>query len=132
MTLIGCQNQLPYGTVGVVKNKIVSFDRNITFNSVKVKNKKNFIAHVYSGMSVMKSDLLQTNFKNYKNFEKALYPKFINKFKCKFVSLEGFWHSIDNIKDIDVLRKNNSITKFKGILRIIRKINQAGYIIELL
>ena len=40
MTFIGCENELPYGTIGMINNKIVSFDRNIIFNSVNTKNKK--------------------------------------------------------------------------------------------
>ena len=122
MTFIGCENQLAHGTVGIVNNKIVSFDRNITFNSVKVKNRNNFIAHVYSGMSIMNVDLLKMKFKNYVNFEKKLYPKLIKKFKCNFVSFKGFWHSIDNTKDVEVLKKINNWNKFNGIRKILRKI----------
>ena len=50
-TYIGCENELAYGTVSLQDKKIVSFDRNITFNSVKRKNKPKLVAYVYSGMA---------------------------------------------------------------------------------
>ena len=108
MTFIGCENQLAYGTVGMINGKIVGFDRNITFNAVKVKNRNNFTAFAYSGMPIMNVDLLKMKFKNYANFEKNLFPKLIKKFKCNFVDFTGFWHSIDNTKDIEVLKKINN------------------------
>ena len=37
MTFLGCENQLAYGTVGVINKKVVNFERNITFNSVQTK-----------------------------------------------------------------------------------------------
>jgi len=122
MTFIGCQNQLAYGTVGMINGKIVGFDRNITFNAVKVKNRNNFTAYVYSGMPIMNVDLLKMEFKNYTNFEKNLYPKLIKKFKCNFVDLTGFWHSIDNTKDIEILKKKNNKNKFNGIRKILKQI----------
>jgi glucose-1-phosphate cytidylyltransferase len=123
MTFIGCENQLAYGTVGVINGKIVSFERNITFNSVKTKDKKNFIGYVYSGMSIFKKKILNINFKNFSNFEKSLYPKLIKKHSCDFHSFNGFWHSIDNVKDISVV--NNSTdkeNKVRGVNKIFQKI----------
>lgn len=122
MTFVGCENQLAYGTVGMINGKIVSFDRNITFNAVKVKNRNNFTAHVYSGTPIMNVDLLKMKFKNYANFEKKLFPKLIKKFKCNFVDFTGFWHSIDNTKDIEVLKKINNKNKFNGVRKILKKI----------
>ena len=37
---------------------------------------------------------------------KKIYPKFIKKYLCNFVKIDGFWHSVDNIKDIDETKKN--------------------------
>ena len=42
MTLIGYRSQLAFGTIGVQNKKIISFDREITYNAVKIKNKKRF------------------------------------------------------------------------------------------
>ena len=121
ITYIGCENQLPYGTVGILNNKIISFNRDINFNAVKTRNNKNFTAHVYSGMSIMNKKILKINFKDYENFEKKLYPKLIKKMNCNFVNLDGFWHSVDNIKDIEVVKKNNNRKKYNGIKKILKK-----------
>ena len=39
MTLIGCESQLAFGTIGVQGKKVISFDREITYNAIKVRNK---------------------------------------------------------------------------------------------
>jgi len=122
MTFIGCQNELPYGTLGIKNNKIVSFDRNIIFNSVNVKDEKNFRAYIYSGMSIMNTLILKQNYKHFKNFEKSLYPLLIKKFKCKFVPLKGFWHSIDNIKDIGRIENKTNNLKYRQLVNIIKKL----------
>ena len=122
LTFIGCENQLAYGTVGMLNNKIVNFERNITFNSVKVRGKPQFTAYVYSGMIIMNKKVLNINFKNFKNFEKQLYPIIIKKFKSNFEIFKGFWHSIDNMKDVDVTRKENDIKKYNNIKKLIVKI----------
>ena len=88
---------------------------------MKVKNRKNFTAFVYSGMNIMNLNLLKIKFKDYVNFEKKLYPKIIQKYKSKFAMPKGFWHSIDNVKDIDILNKKNKSYKYKGIKRTINK-----------
>ena len=122
MTFIGCENELPYGTIGTINNKIVSFDRNIIFNSVNTKNKKNFKAFIYSGMSILNIKVLSEKFKKMKNFEKSLYPLIIKKFKCNFINPRSFWHSVDNIKDIDALNKRLDKIKFKKFIKIKSKI----------
>jgi ADP-glucose pyrophosphorylase len=38
ITFIGSQTQLAYGTIGVINDKVKSFERNITFNAVLKKN----------------------------------------------------------------------------------------------
>ena len=124
LTFIGCEVQLPYGTIGLVNNRIVSFDRNLTFDSVNVKGKKNFLAYVYSGMSIISKDLLKLNFKNYDHFEKKLYPRIINNYNCQFDVFNGFWHSVDNIKDIDATKKKNNDKKYFAIKKISKKINE--------
>ena len=71
MTFLGCENQLAYGTVGVINKKVVNFERNITFNSVQTKKNSKLTAYVYSGMSIMNKNILNLNFKNFENFEKT-------------------------------------------------------------
>ena len=124
MTLIGCESQLAFGTIGVQGKKVISFDREITYNAIKVRNKEKFIGYVYSGMSVINKKLLNLDFKNFSNFEKRLYPKIIKKYNCKISTPNGYWHSIDNIKDIYVLNKKNNSNKYIGIKKIIKKLSK--------
>ena len=122
VTFIGSDNQLAYGTIGIVNKKIVNFERNITF---KFKNKynKKIISYVYSGMSIFNKKLLSLKFNNLKNFEKQLYPLIIRKFKCDFKIFNGFWHSIDNLKDIDNIQMINNKNKYLKLKKLITKIN---------
>jgi glucose-1-phosphate cytidylyltransferase len=103
ITFIGSQTQLAYGTIGVINDKVKSFERNITFNAVLKKNFRSFKGYLYSGMSIINANLLKLNFRNFKNFEKEFYPLVIKKGKADFKNLSGFWHSIDNLKDIEIL-----------------------------
>ena len=122
ITFFGCDTQFDYGIVGKVNNKIVSFERDIMFNSIKTKNKKNFIGFVYSGISIINSELLNNNFKNYNNFEKEFYLRIIKKYKSNFESTKGFWHAIDNIKNINILKKNGNKKKYHEIKKILKKL----------
>ena len=69
-------------------------------------------------MAILKSKILNENIKNIKNFEKVLFPKIIKKYRCKFQKFSGFWHSIDNIKDIKILKTDrNKIYKISNLLK---------------
>jgi glucose-1-phosphate cytidylyltransferase len=122
LTFLGCENQLAYGTVGVLNNKIINFERNITFNSVKTRKNSMFTAYVYSGMSIMSKSILKLNFKHFKNFEKQLYPQVIKKYKCDLKEFNGFWHSVDNMKDIENTKKNNNYQRYNKIKKLMKKI----------
>ena len=111
ITFLGSETNLPYGTIVLSKGLVKNFERDVMFNAVKISNKNNNIAHVYSGMAIMKKKILNKNVKNYKNFEVDLYPRIIKKYKCKFQKFTGFWHSIDNIKDIKVLKNDKEKRK---------------------
>jgi NDP-sugar pyrophosphorylase family protein len=76
----------------------------VIFNAVKIANKYNNTAHVYSGMAIIKSKLITQKIKNFKNFEIDLYPKIIKKIYVNFKRFSGFWYSIDNNKDIKLLK----------------------------
>ena len=82
----------------------------------------NTTAYVYSGISILKSKILKQQLKNFKNFEQDLYPIIIKKYKCKFQKFSGFWHSIDNIKDIVVLKNDND--KKKKLSKLLNKFNK--------
>lgn len=119
ITFLGCSAKLNLGIVGKVKNKIVSFERDIDFNSVKKKNYSNFVGYVYSGISIISNKILRLNFKNFINFEKKFYPKIIKKYKSNFESMNGFWYSIDNVKDINIA--NNKVFKKYLLIKKIKK-----------
>ena len=121
-TFMGCSTKLPFGIIAKKNDKIINFMRDVQFNAVINRKQKNFIGYVYSGIAILKKKLLENNFKDYVNFETLFYPSIIKKKKTNFVQIKGFWHSIDNYKDInDVNDKRNKIKYFQ-IKRIIKKI----------
>ena len=125
MTFISFGAMANFGTVGLEKGKVVDFRRNMTFDFVKSKYKKNFTAYVYSGISILNKMALSKDFRNFENFEKKLYPWIIKKFKCNVETPSGFWHSIDNVKDIKVgNNKDSEGSKYFQISKIIRMINK--------
>ncbi len=122
MTFVGCEAKLNFGIVGKIKNKIVSFERDIDFNSVRKKNNKSFLGYVYSGISIINKKILKINFKNFNNFEKSFYPMIIKKYKTNLEHINGFWSSIDNVKDINELNNKKNKRKYKAIKKIIKKL----------
>ena len=48
---------------------------------------------------------MRIDFKKFSNFEKKFYPQVIKKNKANFEEINGFWHSIDNYKDIGDLNE---------------------------
>ncbi len=120
VTFLGSETNLPYGTIVLSKGLVKNFKRDVTFNAVKIANKLNNTAHVYSGMAILKKKILNQNFKNFENFEVELYPKLIKRYDCKFQKFFGFWHSIDNIKDVKILKSN--ISKKIKITNLLKKL----------
>ena len=114
-----------FGTVGVKKGKIVDFRRNMKFDFVKSKYKKDLTTYVYSGISMLNKIALSKDFRNSENFENKLYPRVIKKFKCNVEAPTGFFHPIDNIKDIKVgNNKDSEGSKYFQINKIIKMINK--------
>ena len=65
-------------------------------------------------MSIIKTKQivkLKKYYKSQSNFETGLFPKLIKSFKARIVKLVGFWHSIDNVKDIEAVNKNKKFNK---------------------
>ncbi len=127
-TLISSEITYPYGTIGVKNNRVVDFRRNLVYEAVKVRNKNNYIAYNYTGMSIINTKKLLQNckiFKNSSNFEIDLFPFFITKYKSNIVKSKGFWHSIDNVKDlIAINNKKLSIEKYIKLSKIKKKLNR--------
>ncbi len=121
-TFMGCTTKLPFGIIAKKNNKIVNFVRDIQFNAIKQKNNNNFVGHVYSGITILKKKLLNINFKNFNNFEQLFYPTIIRKNKTSFEDISGFWHSIDNYKDINDVNDKKNKLKYNYIKKIIKKI----------
>ena len=62
VSFICCEAEADFGTVGVVKNKVVNFERSLNFKSVNT-NIKNFKAYVYSGMSIFNKKIFYKQIK---------------------------------------------------------------------
>lgn len=95
-----------YGSIGVKNNKIIDFKRNLVFESLKVRYDEKYKAYNFTGISIIKTELfkkLNNSFKNSENFEQEFYPKVIKKFRTEMIKLNGFWHSIDNLKDLNIV-----------------------------
>ena len=123
LSFICCETEADFGTVGVVNNKVVNFERSVNFKSVNTKT-RNFRGYVYSGMSIFNQKIMKESFKNYLNFEKEFYPKLIKKFKISIYNLKGFWYAIDNIKNLDILNKVKiNKTIFNNIYKLKKKLN---------
>lgn len=109
ITFMSTEITYQYGTVGVQNNKVVDFKRDISFESVKLRDNPLYNAFNYSGISIINTDVLKKlkkSFTNSNNFENEVYPKLIKKKRAMIKRIIGFWHSIDNIKDIKIIEKN--------------------------
>lgn len=118
ITFLSSEITYQYGTIGVKQNKIKDFQRNLVYDSLLIRGSDKYKAYNYCGMSIIKTKLLKkyTNFyKNCENFEQNFFPKMINKYSCNLEKITGFWHSIDNIKDLDMVNQK-SINKNKFFL----------------
>ena len=114
-TFVSNEYIYPFGTVGVKNGKVLDFKRNLAYDSVKTRASKNYTAFNYSGISIMRTELLKKNsniFKNSDNFELSLYPNLIKNNKTSLIKARGVWHSIDNLKDLHMVN-NKKISKKK-------------------
>lgn len=117
ISFICSEAEANFGTVEIIRNKIVNFSRGIKFSSIK-KDNNNLTGFVYSGLVFMKKKILDEKFKGKKNFEKEFYPKIIKKYKTKFFKLKGFWYAMDDIKQI------NAVNNKKVNLKIFNKVKR--------
>ena len=108
------------------KGKLIDFKRNITFESVNVRNNKSMIAFNYAGLIIInKLRLLKHSkiFKKSDNFEKSFfYPVLIKRYKTKIVSIKGLFHSIDNMKDVQSGNYNSSEKTYRDIKQIKKRL----------
>jgi glucose-1-phosphate cytidylyltransferase len=120
ITFFGTHASLPYGTLTIKNGLVQTFKRNVVYDSViHSLTRDKSINYIYSGMAIIKSELLTKKILNYENFELGFYSKIIKQKKCKFSLIDGFWYSIDSIKDLSNLKNyKNKI----AIDRIVKKL----------
>ena len=123
ITFIGCHAPLNYGVISFKNKKIINFVREMNFNTISSSRINSMKSYVYSGMSIMSKKTLKINFASFTNFEKQLYPIIIKKLKSDFCNLEGFWYSVDNIKDLQNLKRKNNERNFKILKKLEKKLN---------
>ena len=110
ITFISGETIYPYGTIGTKKGKVIDFNSYTAFN--------------YTGMSIIKTEILKRLKKKCNkasNFETEIFPTFINKFDSELIKLTGFWHSIDNMKDIKAISDKNTLKEKYISLKKIKK-----------
>ena len=115
ITFLSSKFVYPYGTIGVVNNHVVDFKRNLSFDALHIRKNYKYYAYNYTGMSVIKTSVFKKKiqkFKNNTNFEKSLYSEIIKNKNCRFASISGFWHSIDNVKDLTLVNNDYKNKKF--------------------
>jgi len=100
----------PYGTIGVVGGNVKDFKRNLIYDALNVRSKKKYTAYNYTGMSIIKNKMIRKYkniYKNSKNFEQTFFPRLIRSNKSQLIKVKGFWHSVDNIKDLEMVDKQS-------------------------
>jgi len=126
ITFISGENTYPYGTIGTRKGKVIDFNRNLNYEALKVRNKDSYTAFTYTGMSIIKTETfkkLKKKCKKASNFETKIFPIFIKAFNAGFIKLTGFWHSIDNIKDIKAINDKKTLkNKYTNLRKIKNKL----------
>lgn len=125
ITFLSGEITYPYGTIGIEKGEVKEFKRNLVYDALTIRSNKSYIAYNYTGISIIKSKFLEKMknlLKKSINFEQFFFPKIIKRKKCKIVKINGFWHSVDNIKDLNAVdNKLNDIRKYSKV-KIIKKI----------
>lgn len=117
-TFLSAESKYQFGTVCIKKGKLIDFQRNITFESVNVRNSKSMKAFNYAGLIILKRVRLLKHSKIYKNsdsFEKVFYPVLIKKYKTKIERINGLFHSVDNMKDIQLANIKSNDKTYKKI-----------------
>lgn len=122
ITFISNEYIYPYGTIGYINGQVKDFKRNLKYDSLKTRKSNQYIAYNYSGISIIKTSILKkysSKFKNSENFELSFYPLMIKNYKTRLVKATGIWHSIDNVKDYDLINyEKSSIFSFNQVKKL--------------
>ena len=126
ITFISGEITYPYGTIGTRRGKVVDFNRNLNYEALKVRNRNSYTAFNYTGMSIIRTEILKKLKKKCKrvsNFETEIFPTFVKAFNAELIKLTGFWHSIDNIKDIKAINNKKTLkNKYMNLRKIKNKL----------
>lgn len=124
VTFISGEIFYPFGTIGIQNKKIKDFTRYLKYDALNTRRNKNYKAFNFIGASVIKAKLLikAKNFiKNSKNFESDFYSRVIKKEKTDISKPKGFWHAVDNIKD---LKAATTKTIYPNKFNLIKKLQK--------
>ena len=128
ISFISTEITYQFGTIGIKNNQVVDFKRNLVFERIKTRRSKKYTAFNYSGMCIISTQFIRKYKKlcnKTQNFEQDIFPKLIKNTSSSLQKINGYWHSIDNVKDIKVVNENNIKDKrFKGIKKIKIKLNE--------
>lgn len=123
LTLFACNVISAFGVVITNNLKPVNFKRDMIYGSINGKQ-KNVTGEIYTGMSIIKTELLKKiKFKNSNNFEMNFFPKILmsKKYNSELRKVNGFWYAMDDLKAINLTKINLN----KNSISInIRKINK--------
>ena len=124
ITFLSSEFTYPYGTIGTINNKVVDFKRNLVFDAIKTRRNSVYLAYNYTGISIINTKIFLKNskiFNSKDNFEQSFYPRIISNNKCSIVKINGFWHSVDNVKDLYVVNnpKTNEFKKTKKLKKFL-------------
>ena len=126
ITFISGEITYPYGTIGTRRGKVVDFNRNLNYEALKVRNRNSYTAFNYTGMTIIRTEILKKIKKKCKrvsNFETEIFPTFVKAFNAELIKLTGFWHSIDNIKDIKAINDKKTLkNKYVNLRKIKNKL----------
>lgn len=126
ITFLSGEITYPYGTIGVKKNNVVDFKRNLQYDALKIRNNLNYTAYNYTGIAIIKTKILRkykSKYRNFSNFEAQLYPTIVKKYKSNLIRLNSFWHSIDNLKDVAAVNlKGKDNKKYLEIKKLKKKL----------
>ena len=125
-TFISGEIIYPFGTIGVENKKIKDFTRYLKYDALNVRKRNGYSAFNFIGASIinLKSFLkARKYFKDSKNFEADFYSKIIRKEKTGLIKPKGFWHAVDNIKDLKAASTNDIFpNKFYSIKKLKNKL----------
>jgi len=127
-TFISGEITYPFGTIGVENKKIKDFTRYLKYDALNIRNEKKYTAFNFIGASVIKTQSFlksKNYFRHSSNFESDFYSKMIRGEKTGLTKPKGFWHAVDNIKDLKAVNTRSIYpNKFSLIEKLKKKLKK--------